>query len=274
MDGIPPGQLDVGGKGLLVCRSESGLCRVVCFSPRHDLTIAEMQTADIARVIGVWQQEYAALAARGDIQSVTIFENRGEIQGCSNPHPHGQIWANASIPTMMEKEYAACAEHLDAQGATLLGDYLEIELREEQRLILANDHFVVLVPWWATWPYETMILPRRQVSRLTDLTPAEADSLADAMRRLGVRCDNIFQTSFAYSMCVHQAPCDGQPHQEFTLHLHYFPPLLRSATVKKFLVGYELSAEPQRDITPEAAAETIRSMSDLHYRVARDAPGE
>ncbi|UOQ76000.1 UDP-glucose--hexose-1-phosphate uridylyltransferase [Hymenobacter sp. 5516J-16] len=218
--------------------------------PRHDLTLPEMNTAEIRGVVDVWAEEFASLGARPDINYVQIFENKGQVMGCSNPHPHGQIWAQRTVPGDPAKETVQQHAYFQQHGRSLLADYLDIELKEQQRIVLENEHFVVLVPFWAAWPFETLVLPRRAVQDVTQLTDAERDSFADAIRRLTIRYDNLFQTSFPYSAGLHQRPTDGQEHPAWHLHMHFFPPLLRSATVRKFMVGYELLANPQRDITP------------------------
>lgn len=260
----PQGSVAQGG--LLRAEAESGLARVICFSPRHDLTLPEMTTEAIRGVVDVWTEQFRELGARPDINYVQIFENKGAVMGCSNPHPHGQIWAQRTVPGDPAKETAQQLAYFQEHGRTLLADYLDIELQEQTRVVLDNAHWVVLVPFWAAWPFETLVLPRRPVQDLTQLTDAERDGLADVLRRLTTRYDNLFQTSFPYSAGLHQRPTDGQLHPEWHLHLHFFPPLLRSATVRKFMVGYEMLANPQRDITPEYAAQRLRELSDVHYK--------
>jgi UDPglucose--hexose-1-phosphate uridylyltransferase len=256
---------EVHEQDLLLARSESGRCRVVCFSPRHDLTLARMSVADLRNVIDAWVKEYTDLGSQPNIRSVQIFENRGAMMGCSNPHPHGQIWANQTIPNELSKELAAFADHYKKQGSTLLSDYLKLELEKQERIVCANDQFVGLVPFWAIWPFETLVLSRRPVSALDELADAERTSLADILRQITIRYDNLFKTSFPYTMGFHQRPTDGQPHPEFPLHAHFYPPLLRSATVKKFMVGYEMLGMPQRDITAETAAKWLRDLPSKHY---------
>lgn len=248
--------------GLLVARSEPGVCRVVCFSPRHDLSLSDMAPGAVRSVVDVWAEQYAELGARQDIGHVQIFENRGEAMGCSNPHPHGQIWAQHTVPTAVAREAERQGAHFDRHGRTLLGDYLALEEQHAERIVVANDAFVALVPYWAVWPFETMIVSRRPARDLTTLDEAERDALAGVLQRLTRRYDRLFGVSFPYSAGVHQAPTDGQPHPEWHLHLHFYPPLLRSATVRKFMVGYELLAEAQRDITPEASAARLRELPD------------
>ncbi|MBT9394147.1 UDP-glucose--hexose-1-phosphate uridylyltransferase [Hymenobacter sp. NST-14] len=265
-DDTPAGHLNQGG--LLRAEAETGLGRVICFSPRHDLTLPEMSAAAIRAVVDVWTAQFQELAARPDIGYVQIFENKGAVMGCSNPHPHGQIWAQRTVPGEPAKEGRQQLAHYAEHGRTLLTDYLEIELREQTRVVLENAHWVVLVPFWASWPFETLVLPRRAVPDLTQLTEAEKNGLADALRRLTIRYDNLFQTSFPYSAGLHQRPTDGPAYPEWHLHLHFFPPLLRSATVRKFMVGYELLANAQRDITPEWAAGQLRAQSEVHYKAA------
>ncbi|MEN9936957.1 MAG: hypothetical protein RLZZ387_3536 [Chloroflexota bacterium] len=265
----PAGEVGIGGQGgrsLLQARSERGTCRVVCFSPRHDLTLAEMSTADLAAVVDVWAAQYEELGALSQIGYVQVFENRGAMMGASNPHPHGQIWATEHLPLTIEREQESQAAYLAQHGRSLLSDYLEQELADGARIVVENEHFVALVPFWAVWPFETMVVSRRHVGAIVDLEPAERTGLADILRRLTTRYDNLFQVSFPYSMGFHQRPTDGQAHPEWHLHAHFYPPLLRSATVRKFMVGFELLAEPQRDITAEQAADRLRSLSEVHYR--------
>jgi UDPglucose--hexose-1-phosphate uridylyltransferase len=231
-----------------------------------------MDVGALRGVVDVWAEEYERLGSLPHIGHVQIFENKGELMGCSNPHPHGQIWAQNTVPLNVEREAGRQTEHRTRSDGTLLEDYVALELREGERVVYANDGFVALVPFWAVWPFETLIVSRRPVARLTQLTDAERDALADVMRRITVRYDNLFEISFPYSGGIHQAPSDGLTHPEWHLHLHFYPPLLRSATVRKFLVGYEMLAEPQRDITAEAAAARLRELPDVHYRTR--APAE
>jgi UDPglucose--hexose-1-phosphate uridylyltransferase len=239
-------------------KPERGVARVICFSPRHNLTMAEMTTPEIRKVVDAWVEEYQQLGALKFIRYVQIFENKGAIMGCSNPHPHGQIWAQASIPDEPLKKQKAQLKYWKKKGTTLLGDYLTEELKRRERILFENEGFVALVPFWAVWPFEAMIIPRRPMPRITDLHDSEKNDLADAYRQLAVLYDRLFQTSFPYSSGIHQAPTDGKPHPEWHFHLVFYPPLLRSATVKKFMVGYEMLANPQRDITPELAAAMLR----------------
>ena len=244
--------------GLLVAEGETGLCRVLCFSPRHDLTLAGMAVADIERVVDVWVEETIALGGLPDIASVQIFENRGEIMGASNPHPHGQIWATRHLPNELEKETDRQAAYLVQHGRPLLVDYLDRELDLGERVVLANDDFCVLVPFWAIWPFETMILPRRRIGGFDELKAVEKTSLAAALSELTRRYDKLFDAPFPFSMGFHQKPTDGAVHAEWQMHGHFYPPLLRSATIKKFMVGFEMLGSPQRDLTPEAAAGRLR----------------
>jgi UDPglucose--hexose-1-phosphate uridylyltransferase len=262
----PEGGLDVSG--LLVSRAEAGLCRVVCFSPRHDLTLATMEAPSIRRVVDTWVEEFVSLGARSFVRYVQIFENRGAIMGCSNPHPHGQIWASASVPNEPAREQAAASDYAAAHGRCLLCDYLALERSRSERLVCENDAFSALVPFWAVWPFEVMVIGRRHVAAIDALDETERDALADLLRRVTVRYDNLFEVSFPYSMGFHQRPTDGRAHPEWHLHAHFYPPLLRSATVKKFMVGYEMLGSPQRDITPEQAATRLREMPEVHHRAA------
>lgn len=258
-------RFSIAESDLLVAQSESGRCRVLCFSPRHDLTIAQMPVPDIRRVVDAWTQEFQQLGDEPNISAVQIFENRGAIMGCSNPHPHGQIWANETVPNELAKELESFGAYHRKHSATLLSEYLAEEARDQQRVVCDNKHFVVVVPFWAVWPFETLLISRRPVSSLLDLQDQERTSLADILRQITIRYDNLFNTSFPYSMGFHQRPTDGKQYPEFHLHAHFYPPLLRSATIKKFMVGYELLAMPQRDVTPEMAAAGLRDVPARHY---------
>ncbi len=262
----PEAHVDQGG--LIRAASERGLCRVICFSPRHDLTLPDMPVEIIRRVVDVWADQTSELGSRDLIRYVQVFENKGAMMGASNPHPHCQVWAEEYIPTEPSKELHATLAYLHARNSCLLCDYLSLELVTGDRVILQNDRFVALVPFWAVWPFETMIVARRHVGMLPELGGGERDGLADIVKRLTTRYDNLFETSFPYSMGFHQSPGDGLPHPEAHLHAHYYPPLLRSATVRKFMVGYELLANPQRDVTAEGAAARLREMSDVLYRAS------
>ncbi|MEO6525940.1 MAG: UDP-glucose--hexose-1-phosphate uridylyltransferase [Gemmatimonadaceae bacterium] len=246
--------------GLLVARQEPGICRVICFSPRHDLSLPQMDVSAIRGVVDLWAEEYARLGALPEIGHVQIFENKGEVMGSSNPHPHGQIWAQQSVPLLPAREGERLLAHHERHGRTLLEDYLCLELELAERIVCANDAWVALVPFWAVWPFETLVVSRRPVPHLGALDDLERDLLADVVKQLTARYDALFQVSFPYSAGVHQAPTDGEAHPEWHVHLHFHPPLLRSASVRKFLVGYEMLAEAQRDLTPEAAAGQLRDI--------------
>jgi UDPglucose--hexose-1-phosphate uridylyltransferase len=258
-------ELEPAPAGLLRAAAERGLCKVVCFSPRHDLTLPELDLPAIEDVIATWTRESAALASHDFIQYVQVFENKGAAMGCSNPHPHSQLWAQSQLPNEIVKELATQQLYLQANARPLLVDYIRIERQRGERILAANDHFTALVPFWAVWPFEVMVAAHRPCAYLTDLTPLEVSALAEVFKQVTTRYDNLFETSFPYSMGFHQAPADDLPHPEWVLHAHFYPPLLRSATVRKFMVGYEMLAMPQRDITPEAAAERLRSVSSVHY---------
>lgn len=261
---IPDGNVNEGD--LLVARSERGICRVICFSPRHDLTVAELEVAEVKAVVDLWVREYEILAAHDFINHIQIFENKGSVMGCSNPHPHGQIWAQESLPVEVAKKQEQQKKYFDKHGITLLSAYLQLEKGHQERIVYENEHMVVLVPFWAVWPFETMIIPKRAMMRITQMIDEEREALADAYRAIAIRYDNLFETSFPYSAGIHQAPSDNQDHPEWHWHMVFYPPLLRSATVKKFMVGYEMLANPQRDITPEFSAQKIRSLSGVHYK--------
>jgi len=249
------------GDDLLVARPERGICRVVCFDPRHDVAFGAMPPPAIRRVVDTWTEQYAELGAQPWVSHVQIFENRGAMMGASNPHPHGQIWANEHIPHEPAKELARQRSFLAELGRCLLCSYLAAEQRSGARVVVDNDHYVALVPFWAVWPFETLVLPRAHRAALPDLPPVERDALAELLQRLSHSYDQLFGVEFPYSMGLHQAPTDDAPHPEMHMHAHYYPPLLRSATVRKFMVGYELLGQPQRDITPEAAAQRLREVA-------------
>ena len=254
------GKLDVNG--LLVAGSESGICRVACFSPRHDLTISHMSLEEFRPVMDLWAEQSRELGSHEFINYVQVFENRGAMMGASNPHPHCQIWASASLPDEPAKEQSAQQEYQTTRHSCLLCDYLTLERERGERIVFENQHFAVLVPFWAAWPFETLVIAREHIGSLTELRGDQKDALADALKRLTTRYDQLFQSSFPYSMGFHQCPTDGKSHPEWHLHGHYYPPLLRSATVRKFMVGYEMLGTPQRDITAESAAARLREMKE------------
>jgi len=251
--------------------TEPGTCRVVCFSPRHDLTLPEMSVEEIRGVVEVWAEQTAELGSR--YRWVQVFENKGEIMGCSNAHPHGQIWAGRSLPNEPAKEETRQEAYHQAHGTSMLVDYALAEAARGERTVVEDERWLAVVPYWAVWPFEILLLPRRPVPRLPDLEDAERLTLAAILKRLLTRYDNLFEASFPYSMGWHGAPTDGRPYPHWQLHAHFYPPLLRSASVKKFMVGYEMLAEPQRDLTPEAAAERLRAVSEVHYGAEAPAPG-
>ena len=245
---------------------ERGISRVVCFSPRHDLTLPEMDVDGIVNIIHTWQKEYTTLGSVDYINHVQIFENKGSVMGCSNPHPHGQIWAQSSLPTQVQKTQDNLKAYFDKNGTNLLQDYLNEELKVKERVVVENDHFAAIVPFWAIWPFETMIISKRHITKITDFTEDEVAAFAEVLKKLTTKYDNLFETSFPYSSGIHQAPTDGEEHPEWQFHMHFYPPLLRSASVKKFMVGYEMMGESQRDITPEKSAEMLRNLSEVHYK--------
>lgn len=263
----PAAEVHVPASPLLVSEAERGICRVICFSPRHDLSLPEMSLPAIEDVLATWAGQSADLGGQDFIQYVQVFENKGEVMGASNPHPHSQVWASGHIPNEPGKELAAQAEYFNEHHHPLLADVVAEEQRRGDRILAANDHFTALVPFWAIWPFEVLVSAQRPgLTRLTELTAAETSALAEVLKAVTTRYDNLFEISFPYSMGFHQAPFDGQAHPEWILHAHYYPPLLRSATVRKFMVGYEMMAMPQRDITPETAAARLRGLPDVHYR--------
>ena len=262
---VQPARFDESGRGLLLSESEAGICKVVCFSPRHDLTLARMTVAEIAAVVDLWANEFAAIASLPYINYVQIFENRGEIMGCSNPHPHGQIWANQTLPDEPRKEQESQQAYARQHGACLLCDYLQLETQATSRMVAENAHFAALVPFWAVWPFEILLISKAHAPNLVSLDPAMRESLADILKQITTRYDNLFEVPFPYSMGFHQAPTDDEAHPEWHLHAHFYPPLLRSATIRKFMVGYEMLASPQRDLTPEAAAAILKNLPATHY---------
>ncbi len=259
-----PSDHDNDAHPLLRTEPQKGACRVICFSPRHDLTLPEMTLENIRKVVDLWAEQTAELGQ--SYQWVQVFENKGEVMGCSNPHPHGQIWAGSALPNEPRKEDANQKLYFEETGKVLLQDYSALEIEQQERVVAENQYWIVVVPYWAIWPFELLLTPRRHVQRLPDLTDDERNSLADIMKRILTKYDNLFQVSFPYSMGWHGAPFGDGDDAHWQLHAHYYPPLLRSATVKKFMVGYEMLAEAQRDITAEQAAERLRNLSEVHYK--------
>ncbi len=257
---------EVNDSDLLISKGERGICKVICFSPRHDLTLPEMELFQVKNVVDLWVNEYRELGEKDFINYVQIFENKGEVMGCSNPHPHGQIWAQETIPEEPAKELKQFKEYYKKNGRTMLSDYLKLELKRKERLVVENDHFAVVVPFWAFWPFETLVISKRPFARLTDMTEDEKVGLADIVRRLTIKYDNVFNVSFPYSAGHHPAPTDGKENPEWHYHMHFYPPLLRSATIKKFRVGYEMLANSQRDVTAEYSAGLLRERPEVHYK--------
>lgn len=262
---MPEGPEEKVNSGLLKAESETGICKVVCFSPDHSLTLPLMEAEDIKKVVKTWKNEYKELGSKKGINYVQIFENKGDIMGCSNPHPHGQIWSQRSLPPEIEKKTKHLREYWEANKKSLLQAYLDQELELNERIVLQNEQFVALVPYWAVWPYEVMILPREHYQHIGQLNEEEEKAFSKIIKQLCIKYDNLFETSFPYSSGIHQQPTTGEEFPEWHFHMSFYPPLLRSRTVKKFMVGYELFASPQRDITAEQAAETLRNLSDVHY---------
>lgn len=254
----------VEANDFILGKTVAGECRVICFSPRHDLTLAEMSHDEIRTVINVWADQEAALSKKH--LWVQIFENKGAVMGCSNPHPHGQIWAGNFLPNEPAKEVKTQQDYFDKHQTPLLLDYVNYECEQKERIVAENDEWAAVVPYWAVWPFELLVLPKKKVSHLFDLSESMRSSLAFLMKDYLVKYDNLFETIFPYSMGWHPAPNDGKEHPEWVLHAHYYPPLLRSSSVKKFMVGYEMLAQAQRDITAEQAAARLRELSANHYR--------
>lgn len=247
--------------GLLKAQSEKGICKVICFSPDHSKSLADMDVPGITEVVKTWQREYTELGSNDMINYVQIFENKGAVMGCSNPHPHGQIWSQSSLPNEVAKKDGTQKAYFADKKSSLLGDYLAQELSgDRERIIYENDAFVVLIPFWAIWPFEAMIAPKKQMNSILDMNEEEAALYADAISVLTKTYDKLFNTSFPYSSGIHQAPTDGGDNSHWHFHMSFYPPLLRSATVKKFMVGYEMFGTPQRDITAEGAAKRLRDL--------------
>ncbi len=251
---------------LLQAESIKGICKVISFSPDHRLTLPQLPLPDIEKVIAVWCNEFRTISNLKYIKYVQLFENKGEIMGCSNPHPHGQVWAQSSVPVEIAKETLQQKKYYQEFSRSLLSDYVKLEIDLQDRVVLENEHFVALVPFWAVWPYETMIVCKRHVQYISQLSNQEKSSFASILKKITTKYDNLFQISFPYSSGIHQAPVNDGDHVEWHLHMHFYPPLLRSASVKKFMVGYEMLANPQRDVTPEWAAERLKALSEMHYK--------
>jgi UDPglucose--hexose-1-phosphate uridylyltransferase len=254
------------GDSLLQAQAVTGTCRVLCFSPRHDLTLPEMDLSTIRDVIDLWADQVTELGAQ--YRWVQVFENKGAMMGSSNPHPHGQVWASDFIPNQPATEDHQQQAYFQQHGRSMLLDYARQEMSSE-RVVVENQDWLAVVPYWAVWPFETLLIPRRQVSHLPNLGEGQRDSLAAILQALLIKYDNLFETAFPYSMGWHGSPLAGaSPAPHWQLHAHFYPPLLRSATVKKFMVGYEMLAEAQRDLTAEQAAARLRELPNLHYRQA------
>ncbi len=247
--------------GLLRAEGETGICRVVCFSPRHDLTLATMPFSEVETVVNLWVDQTTELASRDGLQYVQVFENRGALMGASNPHPHCQVWASAHIPNEPVKELSTQSAYAAEKHSCLLCDYLRLEEQRGDRVVFANTDFVIVVPFWAVWPFETLVLSRTHLGTLPALPPDGRRSLAETLQRLTQIYNSVFDAEFPYSAGFHQQPFDGADHPEWHLHGHFYPPLLRSATIRKFMVGFEMLGTPQRDITPEAAAQRLREIA-------------
>jgi UDPglucose--hexose-1-phosphate uridylyltransferase len=275
-------EIEVAPHPLLRAEAQPGTCRVICFSPRHDLTLPEMSVGEIGNVVNVWAEQITDLGRR--FQWVQVFENKGEVMGCSNPHPHGQVWVGSALPNEPSKEDVQQRVHYQERGTPLLVEYAQLEVEAAERVVVENEHWLAVVPYWALWPFETLLLPRRQVLRLPDLNALEREALARILKNLLTKYDNLFQVTFPYSMGWHGAPTGptgsfgggvsdgaapgpgGSTCAHWQLHAHFYPPLLRSATVKKFMVGYEMLSEAQRDLTAEQAAERLRALPEVHYK--------
>ncbi len=244
--------------------TEQGESRVICFSPDHSKTLPELSVTEICNVVDTWQAQCQELGQK--YLSVQVFENKGSVMGCSNPHPHGQIWAQQQLPSLVLKKQKAQQCYFSKYSSNLLQDYVVREVEYKERTVVVNEDWLVVVPYWAAWPFETLLLPRFSISRITELNEIQKQSLAEIIKQITSKYDNLFKCSFPYSMGWHGAPFDGEKHDEWTLHASFFPPLLRSATVRKFMGGYEMFAEAQRDLTAEQAAQKLRDLPFTHYK--------
>jgi len=251
-------------QGLIKAKSEQGICKVICFSPDHSKSLAQMSVDEITRVVEIWKSEYQLLGKEPNINYVQIFENKGAVMGCSNPHPHGQIWSQSSLPNEVEKKDKSQRAYFQQKNKSLLGDYLQQELELKERIVFENDSFAVLIPFWAIWPFETMIIPKKVQKNLSCLTKVEEALFAETIAVITKTYDKIFNCSFPYSSGIHQAPTNNKEYEYWHWHMSFYPPLLRSATVKKFMVGYEMFGSPQRDITAEVAAKLMKSLICFH----------
>ena len=247
-------------EGLFKAESEQGICKVICFSPDHSKSLADMSVENIHKVVKTWQNEYTELGSNNMVNYVQIFENKGAIMGCSNPHPHGQIWSQSTLPNEVDKKDQQQRAYFGKNNSSLLGDYLKQELEANERIIYQNNDFVVLTPFWAVWPFETMIVPKKQFANITKISEQESLNFADAISKITKAYDKLFDCSFPYSSGIHQSPTNGKINDYWHWHMSFYPPLLRSATVKKFMVGYEMFGSPQRDITAEQAAKRLRDL--------------
>lgn len=247
-------------EGLFKAESELGICKVVCFSPDHSMSLAEMEVNDIYKVIETWQKEYTSIGSNEMINYVQIFENKGAAMGCSNSHPHGQIWSQSSLPNEVLKKDQRQSDYKSQNKSSLIEDYLKQELKAKERIIYENNHFVILTPFWAIWPFETMIAPKKKYPNISEISIEESLEFADAISKITKAYDKLFECSFPYSSGIHQAPTNGNSNEHWHFHMSFYPPLLRSATIKKFMVGYEMFGSPQRDITPEQAAFRLKKI--------------
>ncbi|MFT5208562.1 MAG: UDPglucose--hexose-1-phosphate uridylyltransferase [Flavobacterium sp.] len=250
--------------GLFISQPVTGLNRVICYSELHNQTLPEMEQSAVLSIVDTWCQQYEDLGQQ--YEWVQIFENKGAVNGCSNPHPHGQIWASSSLPSIVLKENQNQDTYFKEHGKNLLIDYADRERQAGDRLVCSNKDWIALVPYWATWPYEVLILPTEHISHMEQLNSTQRSALASILKDLTTRYDNLFETSFPYSMGWHCAPYNAEDKKHWQLHCHLYPPLLRSATIKKFMVGYEMLAEAQRDMTPEQAAAELRAQPIKHYK--------
>ncbi|MEO9572129.1 MAG: UDP-glucose--hexose-1-phosphate uridylyltransferase [Polaribacter sp.] len=246
--------------GLLKAQSETGICKVICFSPDHSKSLADMTTTDIQKVVFTWQKEYNELSENPNINYVQIFENKGAVMGCSNPHPHGQIWSQSTLPNEVDKKDKHQLAYYKEKNSSLLEDYLKQELKAKERIIFENDDFVVLTPFWAIWPFEVMIAPKKSQKNISEMSEVETLNFSEAISKITKAYDALFECSFPYSSGIHQSPTNGEENNHWHWHMSFYPPLLRSATVKKFMVGYEMFGSPQRDITAEQAATRLNKL--------------
>jgi UDPglucose--hexose-1-phosphate uridylyltransferase len=257
--------------GLLVAAGEQGKCRVISYSPCHNRSLSLMSQQEICGIITAWESEFRDLGASPDIGYISIFENRGELLGALNPHPHCQVWAHAAVPGLPALETVRQAEYLDKYKTCLLCSYAATEAAMKARIVVENEHFIAVVPFWAAWPYEVLVVPKKHAADITALSPDARTACADMLRRVTVRYDNLHHSPFPYAMAVHQRPLGAysSSDEKWHFHIHFIPPMARNGTTRKFLTACELLVIQKRDNTPEEAARKLRGCADVHFSLKK-----